>query len=183
MGDSRHVRVHEYNTTAYAYDETQTNDDIRDGDVVIALHEGVVGILDQAWPFAITTEHGEFHGPPNKSAHKHRDGAFTASLDVALTEAYRLGFAVHPLNSPQVTPEEPEPEKPEREEVCSSCDGSGWVEVCHPSTDGLIGWDRCHARENHPVSLVKLEPWPPRQPHMEGCNGRDKILDACCPPF
>lgn len=177
------MRVHVYNTTAYAYDETQTNDDIHDGDVIVAEDEKAVAILDRAWPFAITEEHGEFHGPPLQSAHLVRDGEFIASLAVALTEARQRGFAVSPLNAPVITAVVDAAPTREREEGCSSCDGWGQVEVCHPSTDALLYWVDCPARENHPVSLVKHVPEPAVWEHMEGCDGHTNVRDECCPPF
>lgn len=47
--------------TSPAYDETQTNSDIQDGDVLIVPDEGVVGIMFYAWPTALTAESGAFH--------------------------------------------------------------------------------------------------------------------------
>lgn len=44
-----------------AYDLTQTSDDIRDGDVLIVPNEGIVAILYQAWPLALTSENGRLH--------------------------------------------------------------------------------------------------------------------------
>lgn len=183
MGKQRGVRVHVYNTTAYAYNETQTNEEIHDGDVIVAEHEQAIAILDLAWPFAVTEAHGEFHGPPNTSAHLVRDGDFTASLAVALDEARKRGFAVSPLNAPVITAMGEEEPASEREEVCSTCDGWGQVEVCHPSTDGLLYWADCPAQENHPVSLVKHTPEPAMWEHIEGCDGHINVRDECCPPF
>jgi hypothetical protein len=58
-------------------------------------------------------------------------------------------------------------------EVCPSCDGMGWINLYHASTDaviGSVGCDRTHpAPPPKPVSLVK--------PHQ--CTG-DPL---CCPPF
>lgn len=45
-----------------AYDATQTNSDIRDGDVLIVPNEGVLGIMVKAWPVALTSEKGQFDG-------------------------------------------------------------------------------------------------------------------------
>ena len=44
---------------AYAYDETQTNDAIESGDILVAGN--VVGFLCDAWPIAVTVEAGQFH--------------------------------------------------------------------------------------------------------------------------
>lgn len=181
MAEQRGVRVHEYNTSAYAYDETQTNDEIWDGDVIIALEEGAVAILDEAWPFAITEAHGEFHGPPHTSAHLIRDGRFTESLAVALDKARELGFAVHPLNAPVITPApEPDPVR-EREYPCPSCDGYGGFEL-YDNNDAIIGWEPCPDRHNHPISLVK-PPKPAPFRHLEGCDGSGFTRADCCPPF
>lgn len=183
MGEQRGVRVHVYNTTRYAYDETQTNEDIHDGDVIVAEDERAVAILDQAWPFAVTVEHGEFHGPPVRSAHLVRDGDFAASLAVALDEARKRGFAVSPLNAPVVTSPGETGLPLEREKVCPSCDGWGQVEVCHPSTDALLYWAKCPDESYHPVSLVKYKPQRVPVTHMEGCDGVTVVRDECCPPF
>jgi hypothetical protein len=44
-----------------AYDITQTNEDIKDGDALVVLNEGIVGIMYKAWPTALTNEKGQFH--------------------------------------------------------------------------------------------------------------------------
>ena len=53
--------VHEFYGSGEAYDETQTRDDIKDGDVMSVSSENVVGFLNEAWPIAVTIEPGEFH--------------------------------------------------------------------------------------------------------------------------
>jgi hypothetical protein len=181
MEEQRGVRVHVYNTTSYAYDETQTNGEILDGDVIVAEGEGAVAILDRAWPFAITEEHGEFHGPPVLSAHLHRDGFFIPSLAVAVAEAVKRGFAIHHLNSPRSDVLVPEDQRP-REIPCPNCeDGSGDIPIYHHSADAIIGWRKCEVRRNHPVSLVKREPWPPPYDHTPCCGTPKSKPD--CPPF
>jgi hypothetical protein len=55
------VTAHSFDTTGDAYDRTQCDDRIRHGDVLVIESESVVGILVEAWPVAITAEHGEFH--------------------------------------------------------------------------------------------------------------------------
>lgn len=184
MESQRGVKIHVYNTTAYAYDETQTNAEIRSGDVVIAESEGVVGILDEAWPFAITEAHGEFHGPPEKSAHLIRDGRYSVeSLTVALAEAYERGFPVSHLNSPRSDILINEDLRPP-DAYCWSCeDSSGEYPVYDNSTDAVVGWRKCPVTRNHPprpperkrVSLVRN--------HKRGCDGVTTINYECCPPF
>jgi hypothetical protein len=183
MGDQRGVRIHEFNTTSYAYDQTQVDDDIHDGDVIIAKGESAIAILDRAWPFAITAAHGEFHGPPVQSAHLISDGRFVESLAIAMDKARELGFPIHPLNAPVITVA-PEPEPvPERVIPCPSCEGYGGIPIYHASLDGIIGWRKCPDRHNHPVSLVKHKPEPAVWEHVEGCDGDKNVRDECCPPF
>jgi hypothetical protein len=54
-------KLHTFETTGEAYDASQTDDRIRDGDILHVPTEDVVGILLEAWPVAITEKHGEFH--------------------------------------------------------------------------------------------------------------------------
>jgi hypothetical protein len=56
------VNVHTFATTREAYNASQVREDIRDGDVLVVAREGVIGILYRAWPCAITTSRGDFHG-------------------------------------------------------------------------------------------------------------------------
>lgn len=53
--------VHTFRTTAEAYNASQTDDAIRDGDVLVATDERVAGVMVRAWPTAITSTTGEFH--------------------------------------------------------------------------------------------------------------------------
>jgi len=55
------VKVFYFDSTHEAYDASQWNDDIRDGDVLVATDENVVGVLIKAWPTAVTGERGSFH--------------------------------------------------------------------------------------------------------------------------
>jgi len=63
-----HPRVHTFGTTGQAYDASQTNDAIKDGDILHVPSEGVTGFLNQAWPVALhhsgqgEKPQGEFHG-------------------------------------------------------------------------------------------------------------------------
>lgn len=42
-----------------AYDETQTNDEIKHGDVLLV--DGAVGVLDAAWPCVVVGDHASYH--------------------------------------------------------------------------------------------------------------------------
>jgi hypothetical protein len=53
--------VHTFDSTVDAYDAVNSDDSIRDGDVLIVADERVVGIAVSAWPTAVTPEHGAFH--------------------------------------------------------------------------------------------------------------------------
>lgn len=176
-------------STADAYDASQCVDTIESGDILVIESEGVVAILDKAWPAAITVAHGEMH-TWNKPALKVRDGAYRESFAVAFGMARALGFEVNPLHVPGYVapPPKPEPEPAPEPEIldergnCVACDGWGWIDIFHPSTDGLIGSRDCPLKQNHPPR----EPIPAQAlavKHLEGCDGEGHTLDACCPPF
>ena len=55
------VTVHTFASTDKAYNESQVNDSIKDGDVLYVPSEGVVGVLNEAWPIAVTEQAGAFH--------------------------------------------------------------------------------------------------------------------------
>ncbi|MFS0885093.1 hypothetical protein [Aeromicrobium sp. 179-A 4D2 NHS] len=60
--------VHEFNDPEFAYAETQTRDDIKDGDLlVIKNHDGTstVGFLCEAWPIAVHGPTGGLHSFKN----------------------------------------------------------------------------------------------------------------------
>ncbi|MFJ2205984.1 hypothetical protein [Streptomyces microflavus] len=90
--------VHRFTSTEEAYDETQTSDDIRDGDVVVIESERVVGFLRRAWPGAITTEHGELH-TFTQAARAIDQGKYAASVDLAEELAREIGADVAPIHA------------------------------------------------------------------------------------
>lgn len=76
--------VHYFRSTGEAYDRSQTGytkyptsgpngeltwedlnhgtgTEVEDGDILVVKHEAVVGYMNEAWPVAITSSHGEFH--------------------------------------------------------------------------------------------------------------------------
>jgi hypothetical protein len=77
-------------STREAYDATQTNDHIRDGDVLVIEREQVVGFLVSAWPAAVTSVHGELHGFTT-DPRTIDDGKYAASVDLAEQIARKLG--------------------------------------------------------------------------------------------
>lgn len=54
------VKVHEFNDSGDAYDACQCDESIKDGDILLILPEGVIGLAG-TWPVAITEEHGKLH--------------------------------------------------------------------------------------------------------------------------
>lgn len=54
------MMTHEFESTGEAYDATQTEDAIKDGDLLLIPSERVVGIAD-TWPVAVTVEFGKLH--------------------------------------------------------------------------------------------------------------------------
>jgi hypothetical protein len=55
------MRIHTFDNTTDAYNDTQTLESISDGDVLVVPSENVVGVLVEAWPVAVTAEVGQFH--------------------------------------------------------------------------------------------------------------------------
>jgi len=55
------MRIHTFDNTSEAYERTQTDETISDGDLLVVVSENVVGYLLEAWPVAVTEEAGCFH--------------------------------------------------------------------------------------------------------------------------
>jgi hypothetical protein len=99
--------VHYFESTGDAYDATQCDDKIADGDTLVVLRERVVGVAD-TWPIAITGEHGNLHrikaGSSDtqflESANLYHDRNFLTQedLDFAREYATRLGFELAPFH-------------------------------------------------------------------------------------
>jgi len=91
--------VHTFDSTGEAYDASQCDDDISDGDVLVVPSESVVGVLIQAWPCAVGTLHGEFHtaGPElDWSAVEQTSGKlhdYSESYGLALRELLKLSVS------------------------------------------------------------------------------------------
>lgn len=52
--------VHTFSSTGQAYNDTQTNENIKTGDILHIPSEGVVGMAD-TWPVAVTKNSGQLH--------------------------------------------------------------------------------------------------------------------------
>lgn len=82
--------VHTFASTGEAYDASQCDDDINDSDVLVVPSEGVVGVLCQAWPVAVTPEHGEFHAlREGVTWAEHEGGKYAESARLAQEQAAR----------------------------------------------------------------------------------------------
>ena len=55
------MKQHTFASTSEAYDATQWNDEINDGDVLLVPSEHVAGVLVRAWPVAVFGGPGAFH--------------------------------------------------------------------------------------------------------------------------
>ena len=85
------VQIHEFNDTGEAYDASQCDDNIKDGDILVTK-TGVVGIMCKAWPVAITANAESFHQPmPGETiATVFPEVDYTESLQVAEQCAQRI---------------------------------------------------------------------------------------------
>jgi len=89
------VRAHYFNSTGEAYDETQCNDDIKFGDVLVIRREKVVGVAD-AWPIAVTKKAGNLHTLMcNEDFGTYQDGKLLLAALDAEAVAIELGYALN----------------------------------------------------------------------------------------
>lgn len=75
----------------YAYDETQTNSDIKDGDVLLVNNPDgskTLGIMMEAWPVAVVGERGSFH-------------SLKADYAAEMREKYPIAFATIDALNPE----------------------------------------------------------------------------------
>lgn len=61
--ESPGIGVWFFTSTGEAYDVSQCDDRINDGDLLVVPTERVAGVLVKAWPVAATPEAGKFHAP------------------------------------------------------------------------------------------------------------------------
>jgi hypothetical protein len=61
------VKSHTFTDSGAAYNQTQWDDNIHSGDVLVVPSEKVVGFLLEAWPCAVTKARGHLHGLTNPS--------------------------------------------------------------------------------------------------------------------
>lgn len=96
-------RVHHFDTTEGAYSETQWNDEIHDGDVLVIAREKVVGFLREAWPVALTVRHGDLHAL-KVPVDQVNDGKYVDSARLAADQARELDVALRDDHAPDAKP-------------------------------------------------------------------------------
>lgn len=79
------MKVHEFTSSSEAYDATQCDEWISDGDIVIIRNEGVAGIA-HTWPFAITENCGCLH----KIAPDQEGKNFASKYQKSINECVRI---------------------------------------------------------------------------------------------
>ncbi len=89
------VQVWYFDESGEAYDACMSRDCIDNGDVVVILKQGIVGVLIDAWPTAVTREHGALHTmSPGYHMNQIDDGKFCRSFDLAASIANHNHFTV-----------------------------------------------------------------------------------------
>lgn len=93
-------KLHTFESSGEAYDVSQCDEQISDGDVLSVPSEQAVAILVEAWPIAISENHGQFH-PPNEeldweqmptTASKWKEFKdYSDSFELATKELARIG--------------------------------------------------------------------------------------------
>lgn len=93
MNDTTNIQVLYFESTGEAYDETQCNEDIKDGAVLVIREERVVGFLMKAWPVAVTKEYGNLHRTSEgHSPNELENGNYINSVTKACELARKYGF-------------------------------------------------------------------------------------------
>ncbi len=80
--------VHTWNdlSTGEAYDRTQWDDEVKDGDIIVCNEGKSVAILVEAWPTLVKGEEGEFHTFM-------RDGTWQTLDGGKYVEAHKIAMA------------------------------------------------------------------------------------------
>jgi hypothetical protein len=88
----RRAKMHTFDSSSEAYDRTQYDDSIQNGDILHVPSEGVVGYLHDAWPVAVTEEKGSFHHHENpvKNAKGRHGRSFMLARQVAARHHHKL---------------------------------------------------------------------------------------------
>lgn len=86
--------VHHFDDTTEAYNATQCNEEMRDGDVLVIEPEKVIGIA-WTWPFALTERFGELH-VTTADPRTYQGGIFAAGVELAEQLASERGWRIVP---------------------------------------------------------------------------------------
>lgn len=89
------VQVWYFDESGEAYDACMSRDCIDDGDVLVVLKQGIVGVLLSAWPTAVTHEYGAMHRmAPGYHMNTTDDGNYCRSYDLACAIAARNNLTI-----------------------------------------------------------------------------------------
>lgn len=90
-------KVHHFTDSSTAYDVCMSSDDVKDGDVLLIASEGVIGVLTNAHPVALTEAHGELHPMvPRYKIREMNGGRYVPSADLAQFTADQMGWSLLP---------------------------------------------------------------------------------------
>lgn len=137
-------KVHHFTDSSTAYDVCMSSENVKDGDVLLIASEGVIGVLTNAHPVALTEAHGELHPMvPRYKIREMNGGRFAASADLAQFTADQMGWSLLPQHRAPVADEAPADEAPAGVETewepghCTPMMGG----AVHEVTSGLDGSD------------------------------------------
>lgn len=129
------LQIHFFNSTGEAYDATQCDENIKNGDILVVRSECVVGLAD-TWPVAVTHHHGAFHvlTDGNFGTYRHQFGSNAGELvftdqqvELAKAVAAGLGFNFRPGDKVIYRPVDHEDGPAERVTVVANIEG--WYQV------------------------------------------------------
>jgi hypothetical protein len=96
--------VHEFDDSGEAYDALQCDDNIKEGDVLVVRSERVVGVAVEAWPVAVTTEWGAFHGTKSKWDWSKVSNSGGLEMDYGVSHALAVRLALEVEAAPVAGP-------------------------------------------------------------------------------
>lgn len=76
------MKIHVFESSTEAYDATQCDDNINEGDVLVVTNEDIAGFLYRAWPVAITKATGSFH-TTDRAMYEREDAKYSKAREVA----------------------------------------------------------------------------------------------------
>lgn len=117
MTDTSQIRIHTFRTSEEAYNKSQTGYyeypegepayiEVKDGDVILIPEQGIVGLMNDAWPVAFTQNHGQLHHPNGEPGWNHlanRYAGWTMETVAKFVKSYGLEM-VDPATLPYTAP-------------------------------------------------------------------------------